>query len=429
MHKIIALIMLGVMPFKKSMKEDKTMRRTKLNFTLLFLLVSVSVVYIGCGVIPETVRKTIYVNFRKAPIDTTIVVSLPKIELPSDTKQTQVKGGVSVFCELVPFDIERTEHQERNITYSDVPGYDIYEVAKEPVYIINPNELQFKIRVKNNQDRVLKLIDVPIILIVDGIQTSIPTDHLIEWQSALIVKGFEKEFMLLGPELGTLFNAKVIYIAIDDVPVLYDQAGNVSKKENFEWTFYVKKDEVPKQDKIVYAYETEPIYKEPCKACAGKGYFEHNYKCSVCGGSGVLTDKKGNTHKCYNCKGTGRETVKEKCTACNGQGVIEYPKSSKPPVEREVIWKGWKVRIESNPPGATVSVVDLSTEEYKNVGVTNVDVRWFSSSSKSYPIIVEYQGKQIKVLPFTPDGKESDKVVIDFLSGPEPSVSVGRKVE
>lgn len=411
----------------KKNERVRTMRPTHSTFALIFFLFFL--LHVGCGVIPETIRKTTYVDFRKTPIDTTIVVPLPKIELSPDTRQTQVKGGVSVFCELVPFDIERTEHQERNITYSDVPGYDIYEVAKEPVYIINPDEPQFKIRVKNNQDRVLKLIDVPIILIVDGIQTSIPTDHLIEWQSALIVKGFEKEFMLLGPELGTLLNAKVIYIAIHDVPVLYDQAGNVSRKENFEWTFYLKKDEVPKQDKIVYAYETEPIYKERCKACAGKGYFEHNYKCSTCGGSGVYTDKKGNRNKCYNCKGTGIETVKEKCASCNGHGAIEYPKSSKPPVEREVIWKGWKVRIETNPLGAKISVVDVNTEEYKNVGVTNIEVRWFSSSSKSYPIIVECEGKQIKVLPFTQEGKESKKIVIDFLSDTEPRVLVGRKVE
>ena len=122
-------------------------------------------------------------------------------------------------------------------------------------------------------------------------------------------------------------------------------------------------------------------------------------------------------------------TVKDKCASCSGHGAIEYPKSSKPPVEREVIWKGWKVRIETNPPGATVSVVDVETEEYKNVGVTNIEVSWFSSSSKSYPIIVQYQEKEIKVLPFTQEGKESKKVVIDYLSDKEPRVLVGQKVE
>jgi len=87
------------------------------------------------------------------------------------------------------------------------------------------------------------------------------------------------------------------------------------------------------------------------------------------------------------------------------------------------------VRIETNPPGATVSVADIETEEYKNVGVTNIEVSWFSSSSKSYPIIVQYQEKEIKVLPFTQEGKESKKIVIDFLSDNEPHVLVGQKVE
>jgi RecJ-like exonuclease len=158
------------------------------------------------------------------------------------------------------------------------------------------------------------------------------------------------------------------------------------------------------------------------------GYFQEVAQCSACNGSGTFTNKEGKISKCYTCGGSGKVTQKRNCDTCSGRGVLAYPKSPKPPVAKEEVWTGWKVRVETNPPGAKVSVVDVNTAKYKDAGASNIEVRWFSSS-QSYPIIVEYQGKQVKVLPFTLDGKASRKVVIDFLSASQPVVQVGRKVE
>ncbi|MBM3242341.1 hypothetical protein FJZ31_39245 [Candidatus Poribacteria bacterium] len=397
---------------------------TSLVFLVLFLFLS------GCGPIKETVRQTTYVDTHKAPEDKTFVVELPKVELPPGTDQLLVKGGVTISCEVAPFSLERTEVLKESVTYADpnAPGYDVYEVVKEPVYSIKPDEFQFKIRIKNNQDRVLKLFEMPIILIIDGIQTSIPESAFVDWKAALVVKGFEKEFQVNGPKLSAFEDAKLIYIGVHDVPILYDEAGNVKKKENFEWTFQLTKQEVSQPDKIVYTYNTKPVYKEQCKACNGVGYFKEVVQCSSCNGSGIRTNKEGKSSKCYGCGGSGKVTQKRNCDTCSGLGVLAYPKSQKPPVAKEVVWTGWKVRVETNPPGAKVSVVDVNTAKYKDAGASNIEVRWFSSS-QSYPIIVEYQDKQVKVLPFTLDGKASRKVVIDFLSASQPVVQVGRKVE
>ncbi|ROL56486.1 energy transducer TonB [Bacteroidetes/Chlorobi group bacterium ChocPot_Mid] len=76
-----------------------------------------------------------------------------------------------------------------------------------------------------------------------------------------------------------------------------------------------------------------------------------------------------------------------------------------------------------------ISVVDVNNGTYKKVGTSNIKVKWYTSSLNSYPIVVEYQDKSVKVLPFAKDGKELDNIVVDFLSKSEPVVKIGKKVE
>ena len=128
----------------------------------------------------------------------------------------------------------------------------------------------------------------------------------------------------------------------------------------------------------------------------------------------------------FYCGGTG--IVHYKCPDCGGSGVLSYPKSTEAPVKNSITWTGWKVNITTNPPGAKVSMVDTRTGEYVSVGMSTVEAIWYSSTAKSYPIIIEYQGQSVKVLPYDRDGKEISKVVVDFLSG-SPIVREGGKAD
>ncbi len=196
----------------------------KLTFIFLFILG-----LIGCGVSKKTLVQRTYVDTKKKPKDIEISLQVPTIKLNEGTTQLQKKEGVTVSCEIVPLDIIRAEETEENVADLDPQssGYDVFEIVKKPKYIITPDEVDFIIKIRNNQDRVLKLVEVPIILIVDGMQTNIAEDLLVDWKAALIPKGFEKEFLIKGPKINTVQEAKSIYIAVDDVPILYDQAGNI----------------------------------------------------------------------------------------------------------------------------------------------------------------------------------------------------------
>lgn len=390
-----------------------------------FLILSLFI--IGCGVSKKVVVKRSYVDTKKKPHDIEITIQVPSVKLIEGT-QLQKKGGVSVSCEIVPINVIKREENEENVADFDPqsPGYDVFEIVKKPKYEMVPDEIDFIIKIRNNQERVLKLVEVPIILIVDGIQTNIADAELVGWKAALIPKGFEKEFRIKGPDINRVHEGKNIYIAVDDVPTIYDEAGNIKKKENFEWTFSISNEKISKSDKITYTYVKRPIFKEQCSACGGKGFNIITEKCPNCKGYGYVKNKAGKNEECRNCKGTGKISLHQFCTTCSGKGMIEYPKSKMPPVSKEVIWTGWKVRVESNPIGANVKVVNINTGEYKNIGRSNIEVDWYQCAEKSCPIILEMSDKLVKVLPFNNEGKEIGKILVDFTNRQNPVVVEGK---
>ena len=201
---------------------------------------------------------------------------------------------------------------------------------------------------------------------------------------------------------------------------------NIKKRENFEWYFECKSEEVKKADKKTYSYETSPIYKEKCQKCSGTGTDPQPITCTSCSGKGTRVNQYDNkTYQCSTCKGTGK--VYNKCGTCYGVGIVSYPKSVKPPVISSITWNGAVVEVVTNPPGAKISVVNTKTQEYQSVGMSNLKVDWYSSSEKSYPIIIEYQGQTSKVLPYNASGKLIPKVVINFIGG-SPNVTAGQRV-
>lgn len=394
-------------------------------FIILCLLIG------SCGGVSRISRTvTTYAATEKTAHDTILVYSVPIITPTSQTKQKQTKGGVVVSCEVVPFVIENAMTETESVSYArpNNTAFDVYEIAKIPSIKISPNEVNFIIRIRNNQDRVLKLVDVPIVYIADGIQYSIPEGFLKDWNNSLVVKGFEKEFPIIGPNTASLMNTKVLYISVNDVPISYDKAGNVTQKENFEWFFDCTLKQQSVTGQLSYTYEERPVHRERCVACSGVGHFESLVKCPTCQGVGKLVNKDGKSSNCYNCKGNGKVKKTDNCFSCGGQGEKVFPKSLPCPIASAVTWKGWKVEVLTNPPGiANIKVIDIQTRAYKDVGLSNQGkIEWMASTDPS-PIIVEYQGKKVRVLPYDSKGNPSPKVEIDFL-GASPDVRIGRKV-
>lgn len=415
------------------MKTLNTFSKYQKSFLYLLGQLAISILFTSCAVPIYTKTDVVYEDTRKSAEQIQVKYSLPLIVPTSTTVQTQVKGGITITTEIAPLDVERYVEQKKEITYADpkMPGYDMYEVKNIPAYRISSigrDHIQFKIRIRNNEKVPLILSQVGFLLAIDGISFSFPEGYIKDWNEGLIITGEEKTYTIIGPSIEGLTGSRVVRLFLNGVPVLYDEAGQVKKKDSFEWFFECKTQEVTKDEEITYTYESSPIHKEQCQKCYGTGADPQFYKCSACNGKGTYVnvfDKK--TYTCRTCSGKGM--VRYKCSICNGVGVISLPKSSRPPVKSSILWRGAQIHLVTIPPGATVSVINTTTREYESAGMSNIKVSWYTSSSKSYPIKVSYQGKNVSVFPYNPEtGKLISKVVVDFT--PEVPVAIeGRLVD
>jgi RecJ-like exonuclease len=215
---------------------------------------------------------------------------------------------------------------------------------------------------------------------------------------------------------------------INDVPTIMDEGGNIKKRENFEWYFECKTQTVRKEDKKTYTYETKLIETKRCDKCSGTGTDPQIYKCSSCNGTGQTKNMfDGKMYTCYTCKGNG--TVRYKCPDCGGAGTFSFPKSQPPRVKESVTWSGYPVDIKTIPSGASVKIIGINSGEYFAAGTTPSIVNWYSTSGKTCPIILELDGKVVKVQPtFNAKGKKNSFVTVDFTKG-TPLVTGGTKVE
>lgn len=375
-------------------------------------------------------------NTKPTPYE--ITYELPVLKAVEQTKQDQVKGGVTISCEVTPFEAVKTMYEEKEIATADPikPGYDIYKVGTKARYEVKPDDVWFNIRIKNNQDRILKLKDVAIVMLIDGVAYNIPDEAKQDWVGGMLVKGFEKTQRIRGPKISGLATDKIVYVSINDVPTAYNAAGEVTKKENFEWYYQVTKQKVTKQEMIEYSYQEVPIHRETCSKCGGGGKEPYQSQCHKCLGTKQLkyTDYstgKSWIDKCNECNGNGYITSQVNCNICRGKGKIEYPKSPAPKVASRVTWTGWEVTLITNPTGSTINIVDPQTGQYAYGGVTDKSIRWFSSntsSSETYPIILEYQGKKHKIMPYDAKGNPSGVVNVNFLSKEGVTVKGGKIV-
>lgn len=358
--------------------------------------------------------------------DTTVSYTLPLISLIENTRQEQSKGGITITCEIVPFTVTRESKTASEVFWADPskPGYDVWQSAQLPYYDVSPNQFKLNLKIKNKQAHLLKMRDVALAVLNDGIEYKVPKEFMVEeWQAGNVMSGFEKNFEIPGPSIPELRAGKIVEIIINDVPVEYDQAGTVSKRANFTWTFLVQTKTESKSETVNYSYDYTPVETRTCPACNGSKYAM--VTCMYCKGTGRILNSWNNQYvTCSTCNGSGRMQVN--CTTCSGDGYLSYPKSKRPTITSSVHWSGYWVEVDTKPTGANIQVFDPDKGQYIYViGMSNCQVQWFRTGDKAYPIIVEYNGKKVRVLPYKEGNKESAQVKIDFTTG-EPTVKNGQ---
>lgn len=353
---------------------------------------------------------------------------LPVIIPSTQTEQTQTKGGVTITCEVVPYELFIDDIVSENVFFADPtkPGYDIFEISHTPKPVASPQDFILNIKIKNNQDRILKVRETALLLQIDGTTIHIPEASLSNWYAGMIIKNGEFNYKIKVPEFDNLLKAKLVYLFINDVPISMDEGGNIKKRENFEWFFECSKQTVQKEAKKTFSYETRLIESKQCDRCNGTGVDPKSYQCPSCKGKGtVISIFTGKPITCSTCSGSG--VVHYKCPICNGKGLLTFPKSKLPKVTNRISWSGLYVTVKTIPNGARVKVIDPETGEYRLEDFQSpCTIPWYKTYDKPSPIVVSLNGHQINVSPLS-NGKELKEIIVDFTSG-KPTVIKGTLV-
>jgi len=400
------------------------MKNKNTTFKSVLVTCAIALGYAGLFIASSSVQpitRTQYASTTKKSDSMQLTYQIPYFEMANETKQLVTKGSITVSMEIQNFETNRLNKQTEKIAPSDNAEFDKYEVRNEPYYDTSPNQVHFRMRIKNNSTRILKLREVALVFQVDGHQVSLNNEYTTKWLENMVIPSSEEDYDIPGPLLSTLKGNSTVGVFLYDVPISYDNAGNVLKKENFEWYFYQKERSETKKEVITYTYRTEPVYKEVCSQCNGVGYFVSTKTCTTCGGKGYTTDSKGKSYKCFTCGGGGKISVKTDCSNCT-EGKIAHRKSSNPTIDQQ--WTGWYVSVVTTPAGARVSTYNSVSQTYEVVGNSPLKIAWVNPRGTQYPILIESGSASIKVMPYTKSNKQSPKVQVDFTSG-SPIAKIG----
>lgn len=126
-----------------------------------------------------------------------------------------------------------------------------YAVEHGPEYTVTPSHVEFRLKVSNRTSKILKLAGTMFKFVVDGNEVALDGTQQAVIDAALRPNDTQ-EFSIVGPEWSTLPKHALISFNIFNVPTEFDDAGNVTKTENFDWSFDYNVTTVEKTGQVTY---------------------------------------------------------------------------------------------------------------------------------------------------------------------------------
>ena len=188
------------------------------------------------------------------PQQLTATVKLPVVARLPETQEAQEKGGVEISVVPAIYVAEKTEKmttRQVNPTMGNMVlvslatggnsgGKVFVQQVTEQQLRVQPNRLQFTVRINNKLPRVFRGQGAVVQFNAAG--KLIPFDRVDykEFVNGIVPPRNESEFKIMGPSLDALPDDCTLGIFLYDVVTATDLAGNVTEKQNYEWYFTYK---------------------------------------------------------------------------------------------------------------------------------------------------------------------------------------------
>lgn len=181
-------------------------------------------------------------------------VSVPTFSPVTEGTETQDRGGMVVQLAPPAFEVVNdskttcAQQQALIVQNNQYP----YEIKTEPSFAVSPQNIEFNLKFTNHTQKILKLGGTDFKFVVSDKEVALDGSQLKSITDATLRPNDTKEFRILGPAWSTVPKDATVGLSIFNVPTEADDAGNVKKTENFDWTFNYRLSEVQKEGKITY---------------------------------------------------------------------------------------------------------------------------------------------------------------------------------
>jgi hypothetical protein len=189
--------------------------------------------------------------------------TLPVVKPVEGTQELQDRNGVMISVSSAPFVPRKTI----GATYKQLPTSFVmndqynYEVISTPRYSVSPDNVRFKVKVVNNLNQVVRLAGTVVRFNVDGKEVTLDpkTSGSESFGNAILTPREQKEFDILGPRTLELPNDATLGLMLYGVVTQTDDAGNPTKRSNYEWFYKVGREDVVKSE----TYEIATVKMRP----------------------------------------------------------------------------------------------------------------------------------------------------------------------
>jgi hypothetical protein len=175
----------------------------------------------------------------------------PLIAALPQTTELQSKSGISISLASSTYQCTPAVNQTRqevNMSFSEglalglqtnghAELYKIVETTSRPVFKVVPDRIAFRIKINNEMPRVFRGAGTVVLYNFGGKNTSVSARDYSELSNIIVPPRTEAEVTIFGPPFEAVPDKTTLGIFLYDVVTKTDDAGNILKKENFEWYY------------------------------------------------------------------------------------------------------------------------------------------------------------------------------------------------
>ena len=188
------------------------------------------------------------------PPEHTIRLMVPEVSPLPETDELQRRGGVAVTVAPATVTVESAQRCE----YSPTSGLLAFlnrpsgassdthkplEVRRFPTQrLVGGDELRFVVTITNHMERVFRGSGALVQFNVDGRVQGTEQEQYEDLLTALIPPGEERQYVIGGLPVDLLPGESTLALDLYDLITEIDAAGNVTRRDNFQWYFRVTMD-------------------------------------------------------------------------------------------------------------------------------------------------------------------------------------------